>query len=139
MRQMLAKVVTDGTGKRAQVPGYVPFGKTGTARIPQFGGNAKDAYQDASGNYHYLGSFVGAVAGADLSIIVTVQEAQTSIFGGDVAAPVFSALAALALRYEHIPPPRLVQAAKSGVPDLSPSALNVDGEGPGLGPKAAQG
>ena len=68
-----------------------------------------------------------------------MQEAQTSIFGGEVAAPVFSALAALALRYEHIPPPTLVQAAKSRVPDLSPSALNVDGEGPALGPKTAQG
>ncbi len=138
-RQMLAKVVTDGTGKQAQVPGYVPFGKTGTARIPQFAGNSKDAYKDANGQYHYMGNFVGAVAGADLSIIVTVQEAKTSIYGGDLAAPVFAQLAALTLRYMQVPPPGLVEASKAPVPDLSPSALDVNGEDPGSAGSTAQG
>lgn len=131
MRHMLAKVVSDGTGARAEVPGYVAFGKTGTARIPQFGGDAEDAYKDAEGRYHYESSFVGGIDGADLSIIVTVQNAQTSIYGSELAAPVFSQLAAVALRHEHIPPPRLVEAAQAGVPDLSASALRVEGEDPG--------
>ncbi len=139
MRQMLARVVSDGTGKPAQIPGYVPFGKTGTARIPQFAGDSKDAYKDASGKYHYIGSFVGAVDGADLSIIVTVQEAETSIFGSDLAAPVFSALASLALRYEQIPPPALVLAARSAVPELTQSAIDADSEGPASGAETAQG
>ncbi len=145
MRQMLAKVVSDGTGKPAQIPGYEPFGKTGTARIPQFAGDSKDAYKDAQGKYHYIGSFVGAVQGADLSIIVTVQEAETSIFGSDLAAPVFSALASLALRYQHIAPPNLLAAAKqvaaarAAVPELSQSALEADSEGPASGTETAPG
>jgi cell division protein FtsI/penicillin-binding protein 2 len=138
---MLVKVVSDGTGRPAQVPGYPVAGKTGTARIPQTGPHADpaDAYQDAEGKYHYESSFVGYVAGADLSIIVTVQDAQTSIYGSKVAAPVFAQLAALALRTEQIPPPALALAAASAVPELSASAREIRGEDPGLVPETTQG
>jgi len=134
MTAMLAKVVSDGTGTAAQVPGYPAAGKTGTARIPQPGPHANpgDAYQDAQGDYHYQSSFVGFVAGADLSIIVTVQDAETSIYGSEVAAPVFAHLASLALRNEQIPPPALTVATADAVPELSDSAKEIDGEGPGL-------
>lgn len=141
MTAMLVKVVGDGTGKPAQVPGYPAAGKTGTARIPQPGPHADpaDAYQDGEGRYHYESSFVGFVAGADLSIIVTVQDAQTSIYGSEVAAPVFAHLASLALRSEQIPPPALTEAVASAVPELSPSAREFDGEDPGLVPETTQG
>jgi cell division protein FtsI (penicillin-binding protein 3) len=141
IRQILAKVVTDGTGKRATVPGYVPFGKTGTARIPQPPPHADptDAYQDAAGRYHYESSFVGGVDGADLSIIVTIQDAQTSIFGGDVAAPVFAHLASLALRHEQIPPPALLDASAAAVPELSASARELGDEDPGSSTPSTQG
>ena len=136
---MLERVVSDGTGKSAQVPGYPAAGKTGTARIPQPGPHADptDAYQDANGEYHYESSFVGFVAGADLSIIVTVQDAQTSIYGSKVAAPVFAHLASLALRNEAIPPPALVRGA--AVPELSASAREIEGEDPGLVTTTTQG
>lgn len=141
IRQILAKVVTDGTGTRATVPGYVPFGKTGTARIPQPPPHAdpKDAYQDADGRYHYESSFVGGVDGADLSIIVTIQDAQTSIFGGDVAAPVFAQLASLTLRHEQIPPPALLGASSAAVPELSASARELGDEDPGSSRRSTQG
>ncbi|HEX2575806.1 MAG TPA: penicillin-binding protein 2 [Aquihabitans sp.] len=134
MSAMLEKVVADGTGQPAQVPGYPAAGKTGTARIPQPGPHADptDAYQDEQGRYHYESSFVGFVAGTDLSIIVTIQDAETSIYGSEVAAPVFSQLASLALRSEQIPPPSLAGARGDVVPELSPSARRIEGEDPGL-------
>lgn len=127
MSAMLDKVVTDGTGVGAAVPGYRVGGKTGTARIPQGGQDALDGYRDATGTYHYYSSFVGVVDGADLSIIVTVREAKTSIYGGDVAAPVFAHLAATALRRYQIPPPALA-GITAPIPDLSASAKGVGGE-----------
>jgi len=141
MRQMLAKVVTDGTGKPARVPGYVAYGKTGTARIPQVAPHAdpKDAYQDSAGRYHYESSFVGGIDGADLSIIVTIQDAQTSIYGSTLAAPVFAQLASLTLRHEQIPPPSLVTSATGAVPELSDSAKDLDTEDPGLVTETTQG
>jgi cell division protein FtsI (penicillin-binding protein 3) len=127
MRGMLDQVVTDGTGKLAAVPGYPIGGKTGTARTPQADHAPGDAYMAPDG-YHYQSSFVGFVDGADLSIMVTLQDAKTSIYGGDVAAPVFSHLAAMALRRYQIAPPGLVAAAERAVPALSASAKEVKGE-----------
>jgi len=125
MRAILAKVVTDGTGKPAAVPGYTPAGKTGTARIPQ-GIDPEDGYLDATGRYRYQASFVGFVDGADLSMIVTVEDPRTSIYGADVAAPVFSHLAATALRRYQVPPPALLDAAEHAVPELSSTARDVE-------------
>lgn len=141
VRQILAQVVTDGTGKSAAVPGYVAYGKTGTARIPQPPPHADphDAYQDAAGRYHYESTFVGGVEGADLSIIVSIQDAKASIFGGTVSAPVFAQLASLALRHEQIPPPALVGAPARDVPALSQSAKGLDGEDAGRVTPTTQG
>jgi len=136
VRGMLDRVVTEGTGQRAAVPGYVVAGKTGTARIPQ-GGAGADGYLDADGHYHYQSTFVGMVDGADLSIIVTVRDAITSIYGGDVAAPVFAHIAATALRRYRIPPPSLVSAARTVVPEVSASAKRLDGDAPAGGRPAA--
>lgn len=127
MQAMLAKVVSDGTGELAAVPGYTSAGKTGTARIPQ-GIDEEDGYLNEQGRYEYQASFVGMVTGADLSIIVTLEDPRTSIYGGDVAAPVFAHLAASALRRYEVPPPALLGTTKHDVPELSDSAKDVDGE-----------
>ena len=127
MQAMLAKVVSEGTGEPAEVPGYDGAGKTGTARIPQ-NVDPKDGYLNAQGRYEYQASFVGFVIGADLSIIVTVEDPRTSIYGADIAAPVFAHLAATALRRYEVPPAGLQDSAVQGVPELSDSALGIDGE-----------
>jgi cell division protein FtsI (penicillin-binding protein 3) len=127
MQAMLAKVVSDGTGKLAAVPGYTSAGKTGTARIAQ-GIDREDGYLNEQGLYEYQASFVGMITGADLSIIVTLEDPRTSIFGGDVAAPVFSHLAASALRRYEVPPPALLGATTHDVPELSASAREADDE-----------
>ncbi|WP_421119809.1 peptidoglycan D,D-transpeptidase FtsI family protein [Aquihabitans daechungensis] len=117
MQAMLSKVVSDGTGELAAVPGYTPAGKTGTARIPQ-NIDPEDGYLNEDGRYEYQASFVGMVNGADLSIIVTLEDPRTSIFGGDVAAPVFAHLAATALRRYEVPPPALLGDTRHEVPEL---------------------
>ena len=128
MQAMLEKVISDGTGTNAAVPGYVAAGKTGTARIPQ-GVDAKDGYRDAQGRYHYQATFVGFVSGADISLIVTMQDPQTSMYGGTAAAPLFSHLASVALRRYQIPPASLVdRKAAAAVPELSASARTLTDE-----------
>lgn len=128
MQAILAQVVTDGTGKKAAVPGYESAGKTGTAYIAQQGGDDEDGYLNADGRRRYWSSFVGMVNGADLSILVAVEDPRTAYYGSDVAAPVFSHLAVTALRRFQIPPPGLVDPAEHGVLPLSDSARGVEGE-----------
>jgi cell division protein FtsI (penicillin-binding protein 3) len=97
LTSMLEQVVADGTGATATVPGYTVAGKTGTAQIPTQG---RDSYVTGA----YMASFVGfaPVANPTLSIIV-VLDRPTPIFGGTVAAPVFSQIMSYALHRYDIP------------------------------------
>jgi cell division protein FtsI (penicillin-binding protein 3) len=94
VRQLLVGVVTGGTGTKAQVPGYLVAGKTGTARKPPY----------LAGQY--VSSFAG-FAPADaprLAAVVVLDEPQGgSVFGGDVAAPVFARIMQYALTVERVP------------------------------------
>jgi cell division protein FtsI (penicillin-binding protein 3) len=94
---MLEQVVNEGTGTSAAVPGYTVAGKTGTAQIPTAG---HDSYVPGA----YMASFVGFAPAADptLSMIV-VLDRPTPIFGGTVAAPVFSQIMSYALHRYDIP------------------------------------
>jgi cell division protein FtsI (penicillin-binding protein 3) len=87
----------DGTAPKAQVPGYRVAGKTGTA------------HKLVGGQYanKYVSSFVGFAPVSDPRIIVAVMIDEPSNgvhFGGQVAAPVFSAVTASALRALNVPP-----------------------------------
>jgi cell division protein FtsI (penicillin-binding protein 3) len=94
---MLEQVVAAGTGTSATVPGYTVAGKTGTAQIPTQG---QDSYVTGA----YMASFVGFAPAIDptLSIIV-VLDRPTPIYGGTVAAPVFSQIMSYALHRYDIP------------------------------------
>ncbi len=94
---MLEQVVNEGTGTSAAVPGYTVAGKTGTAQIPTAG---HDSYVPGA----YMASFVGFAPAANptLSMIV-VLDRPTPIFGGTVAAPVFSQIMSYALHRYDIP------------------------------------
>jgi cell division protein FtsI (penicillin-binding protein 3) len=97
LKSMLEQVVDIGTGTSAVVPGYTVAGKTGTAQIPQTG---QDSYITGA----YMASFVGfaPVQNPVLSAIV-VLDRPTPIFGGTVAAPVFSQIMSYALHRYGIP------------------------------------
>lgn len=97
MQEMMVGVVSDpkGTGKAAAVPGYRVAGKTGTSE--KFQGTGKQAY---------IASFVGfaPVPNPEVSVLITVHEPQGIIYGGQIAAPIFSGLVANVLRYLELPP-----------------------------------
>jgi cell division protein FtsI (penicillin-binding protein 3) len=96
---MLKGVVSDtGTGAAASVPGYTVAGKTGTAQKPSPNGGY------AAGKY--VATFVGMVPASNprLVVLVSVDEPQLAIFGGVVAAPAFSQIAAFDLQYLEVPP-----------------------------------
>jgi cell division protein FtsI (penicillin-binding protein 3) len=97
LTSMLQQVVNEGTGSSAAVPGYTVAGKTGTAQIPTTG---QDSYVTGA----YMASFVGFAPAANptLSMIV-VLDRPTPIFGGTVAAPVFSQIMSYALHRYDIP------------------------------------
>jgi cell division protein FtsI (penicillin-binding protein 3) len=98
MRSMLEMAAgPEGTAPKSQVPGYRVGGKTGTA------------YKVVGGKYvnKYVSSFVGFAPVSDPRIIIAVMIDEPSAgrhYGGDVAAPVFSAVAANALRALNVPP-----------------------------------
>lgn len=100
VRSMMEMVTRDGgTGTRAAVPGYRVAGKTGTAQKvdPVTGGYSADKR---------VASFVGfaPVDHPRLVIMVMIDEPKTHVYGGWVAAPVFSRLAGQALRYLGVSP-----------------------------------
>jgi cell division protein FtsI (penicillin-binding protein 3) len=91
---MMEKVVAkEGTGWRAQIDGFRVAGKTGTSQKP-----------DPRGGYSphaRIASFVGIVP-ADrprLVVLVAIDEPKTAVYGGEVAAPVFKAIAQQALTH----------------------------------------
>jgi cell division protein FtsI (penicillin-binding protein 3) len=110
MRTMLEAVVADGTGTKAQIPGYTVAGKTGTARKPP--------YDEPP--YRYVASFAGFAPAETprLAAIVVLDEPSAGYTGGEVAAPAFARIMQFALRQEGVPPtavaPVDTQARPSG-------------------------
>src|SRR5665811_679715 len=93
LRDMLRVTVTDGTGQRAQVNGYVVAGKTGTAQKVRPNGRGYS-------NNTFVASFIGMIP-ADapaLVILVVIDEPTLQYYGSVVAAPAFAEIADFALR-----------------------------------------
>lgn len=98
MRKLLARVTEEGgTGHRASVAGYDVAGKTGTAQKPEGGGYSST---------RHMATFVGFIPASapEIGIIVVVDEPAAAHTGGVVAAPAFSRIAEMAVRYLGIPP-----------------------------------
>ncbi len=107
MLQLLVRVTEEGgTGRRARVEGYTVGGKTGTAQKPVPGG-----YSDLLN----MSSFVGVIPAEapQLAIIVVLDEPKKTRTGGAAAGPVFSAIAAEAVRYLDIPSPMPMAVAQT--------------------------
>jgi len=96
---IMEEVVTDGTAKRAQIPGYRIAGKTGTAQKLI---NGRYSHSD-----HYA-SFVGFIPSRapELAMVVVIDSAKgpNGDHGGTVAAPIFRSIAEAALHYLGIAP-----------------------------------
>ena len=97
---LLESVITlpGATGKLAAIPGYRIAGKTGTAWKAEGGGYSQDRYVAAFGG-------VAPVSNPRLAAVIVIDEPSAGKYhGGDVAAPVFSAVIGGALRLLGVPP-----------------------------------
>jgi cell division protein FtsI (penicillin-binding protein 3) len=92
-------VVAEGaTGKRAAIPGYRVSGKTGTAWKASAGGYSTDKFMAVFGG-------VAPATDPRLAAIVVLDEPSAGLHqGGQVAAPVFSAVVGGALRLLAVAP-----------------------------------
>ncbi|WP_129783295.1 peptidoglycan D,D-transpeptidase FtsI family protein [Promicromonospora panici] len=93
--EMMEAVTEDGgTGTNAAVPGYRVAGKTGTAQMP------------AGNGWTFMASFIGVAPADDprYTVGVFLKSPSSSIFGGDVAAPVFSDIMGFTLQKMDVPP-----------------------------------
>jgi len=82
MKKLLEAVVSDGTGKRAYLPGFRVGGKTATSeKLPRRSGK-------------YISSFIGFAPADDPQVIalVLIDEPVGIYYGGTIAAPVISEL-----------------------------------------------
>ena len=91
---MMEKVVAEGTGKNAYVPGYRVAGKTGTSEKLTVEGE-------------YIASFVGCAPADDpkIAVLIVIDEpGGESTGGGAIAAPVAGAVIEQTLKYMNIDP-----------------------------------
>ena len=80
MRSLLDAVVSEGTGKNAQVEGYQVGGKTATSeKLPR-------------GTGKYISSFLGFAPSDDPEImgLLLIDEPTGVYYGGTIAAPVMA-------------------------------------------------
>ncbi|MDB5073185.1 MAG: stage sporulation protein [Candidatus Eremiobacteraeota bacterium] len=98
LRRYLRAAVVRGTGNpTAHVPGYTTAGKTGTAQVVENGGYLGGAY---------IASFIGMIPAERprYVILVKVERPHGSIYGSQVAAPVFADLARAAMFHAGVMP-----------------------------------
>ena len=110
-RMMESVIEPGGSGFRAAISGHTSAGKTGTAQkfSPEEGGYSKDSF---------VASFVGFAPSRSpvITAIVVLDEPEDDIYGGLVAAPIWSEIVGKTLNYMKIEP---------SVPGQSPQEFNL--------------
>lgn len=115
MRGILEKVVAEGTGNKAYIPGYRMGGKTATSeKLPRKSGK-------------YIASFMSFAPAENPQVMafVLIDEPQGVYYGGTVAGPVMKELMSNILPYFGIEPvyneseSQLDEAKTSVVPDIT--------------------
>lgn len=97
--EMLRSVVVNGHGKRADVPGYLVGGKTGTAQIAKSGSRG---YEDNMN----IGSFAGVAPINDPQFVVVVKmfNPKNVEWAESSAAPLFGRVMKFLLEYYKVEP-----------------------------------
>lgn len=122
---ILEKEVSEGGGTKAMVEGYHFGGKTGTAEKldTQNGG-----YLDGQ----YIASFIGfgPVEDPKFVVLVAIDDPQKgSIYGGQIAAPVFKDIMVQLVRYYQLSPYVKDEVAVSTVPVKTLPPVNSSSSG----------
>ncbi len=110
VRMMETVLEEGGTGTLARVPGYSAAGKTGTAQRVVSGEPGYSATERVA-------SFAGLVPASNPRIAIAVvadRPQNKSRFGGTVAGPAFSMIAAQSMRVLGIPEDRPEEGGESG-------------------------
>jgi cell division protein FtsI (penicillin-binding protein 3) len=96
MREILANVVENGTGKLAQSKIYKFAGKTGTAQKVESNGTYSHS--------KFIASFIGFAPADDpeIAIAVIVDEPRPYYYGGVVSGPAFKLVAEDVLKYRQL-------------------------------------
>jgi cell division protein FtsI/penicillin-binding protein 2 len=124
--QMLRSVVKDGHGKRADVPGYLVGGKTGTAQIAK--ADAKGYEQGMN-----IGSFAGYAPtdNPQFVVLVKIDNPKGLQWAESSAAPTFGQVMRFLLEYYKVQPTEdpamspLAKMAKLSWPPMQQSAAPV--------------
>lgn len=110
----LRSVIANGSGKRADVPGYRVAGKTGTAQLVENGRYSKSKT---------VTSFAGYAPADDpvMSGLLIIWEPQGAFFGGIIAAPVFARLVEQILPYLGVKPEQEKGTSRNmaSIPDVA--------------------
>lgn len=110
-RQVLRRVVIEGTGKKAESKLYTIWGKTGTAQIADTG---RRGYIPGA----YIGSFVGGAPVSQPRLVVGcfIQHPQKEkgYYGGIISAPAVKDVLEQSLLYLGVPPDQRPDAANAG-------------------------
>jgi cell division protein FtsI (penicillin-binding protein 3) len=101
MRDMLSKVVNEGTGRNCRLGQWQVLGKTGTAQVPR---KDRRGYEPDA----YLGTFIAGVPAHDPEVVCLIQvrkpNKRIAYYGSAVAAPAVRAVLAYTLPYLGVPP-----------------------------------
>lgn len=102
MRQVLRKVVTDGTGRRANIDEYELGGKTGTANMIA---NDKEKAQGVKGysQKRHTANFVALAPWDKPKAVICVSIRDTGKYGGEASGPITGRIARRLLAYWGIP------------------------------------
>ena len=102
MRKVLRKVVTDGTGRRANLKEYELGGKTGTANMIA---NARERAAGVRGysKSRHTANFVALAPWDKPKAVICVSIRETGKYGGEAASPVVAGIAKRVLGYWGVP------------------------------------
>ncbi len=114
VKKILRAVVTEGTGKNADIPGYSVAGKTGTS----------NKIDPRTGKY-MTGKNVASFAGffplehPRYVILVVIDAPKTSHYGGETAAPAFREIAGKIINLTGLKPDQPLPARAESGPRIS--------------------
>lgn len=96
---MLRSVVVNGHGKRADVPGYLVGGKTGTAQVAKSGSRG---YEEGI----TIGSFAGyaPIDDPQFAVLVKIYHPKDVQWAESSAAPTFGSIMKFLLEYYKVEP-----------------------------------
>lgn len=106
--KMLRNVVVNGHGKRADVPGYLVGGKTGTAQVAK---KNEKGYEEGQ----TIGSFAGYAPINDpkFAILVKFDNPKDVLWAESSAAPTFGKIMQFLLNYARVQPTEPISSPKS--------------------------